>query len=138
MKFFKHKSTIFILSLLFLLMAAACGQRESEAFVQKKLDLRQRIDEAVLNIDESLENVHRRLAAAQTREDSTQVVKLSSYVDDLESVRGSLNHKLDEVADVKQGGWQNFKSQTEDTLAEVRATIELVQVDPPTDINVPY
>ena len=110
-----------------LMLLISCGQQQKD-FQAKKLDLRQKVDAAVLKIDKQIEQVRKSV------EDSTSQ---RSYVDALTSFRGDLSQDRTELSDVDMGDWSTFKTQVDTTLQQLDQLVEGIRLQEMPQIN-PY
>lgn len=86
----------------------ACQQQES--FQEKKINLRQSIDEAILDTDKQIEGVMETVADSTSR---------SGRIDALRDIRQELDADLNKLSGVSEGEWAEFRQQVETSLKEL-------------------
>ena len=97
-----NKMLIFFAGFLLLL---SCGEQESESLKQAKLDARQKIDQAILEIDEELENMQEKIEFMEGY--AKDVVKERQQY--LEQVREQLDQRADSLEIIKEKEWENYQ-----------------------------
>lgn len=133
----KNLKIIFLIPFL-MLFIANCGDEESQKFVEKKLELRQRMDETILNIDTRLEEFQEELENTQDEERSYQIKK---DMNKLKLFRDDLNDKLEKMKNVTEYDWKLFKERAGNKINEVEGALTLMEIEPsevPPPLTEPY
>ncbi len=138
------KSRTMILStalpVLLLFMFSACAEQEPEGFTQQKLDLRQKIDETILDIDQELEELHKSIALAETTGDTTRIKAVENNINKLKAAREKLLTRLSALEEVAQQDWLAFEQETKQVLTEAERKLMAAEVKPeqPEPTPLPY
>ncbi len=130
-----YKIKTFIMLVLFavLVLPAAC-KKTDERLIQQKLDLRQRMDEMILEIDRALEKMHDKM----TIQDSMEKQRTKEDIKILKSLRTRMDSTLDEVNDVSGKAWMDFKQKTDTFISHSDSTVEEILFDPNENAMNPY
>lgn len=112
-----------ILSVLTLLAFVICTPQQ-ESLEMKKLELRQRLDDTLLEIDQQIENVVLDTARLAPGEYEDQLVQ---YKHQLESLRDSVLHKIERVENVSASQWPAFTEQVDSTEVHVKQVLEQIR-----------
>lgn len=112
--------------ILFMLMVMSCSNQEDQSFTQSKLDLRQRIDEMILEIDEELEDLNERIAS----DDTTQIIETKNDINNLKVRRAELDQVLEEIKNISKKEWDSFKQKTDVKLVNIDSTLREIRFEP--------
>ena len=100
----KHLYQLIVL-LTGVLLLLSCGDQGSESLKQAKLDARQKIDQAILEIDEELENMQEKIEFMEGY--AEELVKERQQY--LEKVREQLDQKADSLEMINEKEWENYQ-----------------------------
>lgn len=108
-----------------LFLLSGCGNRAKRDLYLEKVELRQKIDKAILEIDQELEDI---------REEMLRVVNDKPHRNDqrrrLEEYREELILKLDEIEEAKANGWDEIKTEADSSLKQLESTMREIQAEP--------
>lgn len=112
--------------ILFMLMVMSCSNQEDQSFTLKKLDLRQRIDEMILEIDEELQDLNESIASG----DSTQIIETKKDINNLKVRRAELFAVVEEMKNISKKEWGSFKQKTDVKLVKIDSTLREIRFEP--------
>lgn len=115
------------LAILLILFIMNCGDKESKAFIEKKLELRQRIDEKILMIDEKLEDFREEL---ENTTDEIKSREISEDITQLEKFRKNLRDKTENMKNISDYEWEDFKERVENKFNEIEGAITIMELEP--------
>ncbi len=114
------KTTAIFVSLGLLLLLFACEQQEDEAFVIKKMELREKIDETIVSIDEEIQSIQRDILE---KAEEGKKENLLNQKEKLMALRDSLRTRSEAVQELKKKQWESFKTNSDSLVADVKTRL---------------
>ncbi len=117
------RRSIFAASLLAILVLLSCTSRE-DTFEMKKLQMRQKLDDTLEEIDTQIENVVADTSRSKSSEYKQQMAKHESS---LKELRKSVLQKMEQLPNVKQENWSEFTEQVDSARVDVKHVLERIR-----------
>ncbi len=124
----KNRKIMFLLIIVLIttFLSTTCTKREPEDLIHKKLELRQRLDKKILEIDKKLETLHEKMVV----QDSLQEIETKATINKLKVLRAELLQTLNKIENISENEWDNFKNKTDVKLANTDSTLKMILYDP--------